>query len=157
MKRTADGHRVFSRDFKIAAVRRVLAGEELKKVARDLGSSTPLRSCWASGLFGICLGYEDLNDHDQLRSDPMLAVAVRKADPLGLNRLREEDRGKALAGKSTLNRLELAKSGEIDKYKKILMKEHEIDTWIVKAFIDAHGAAPDEIVLDLDATDDPIH
>src|SRR5436853_7059140 len=62
-------------------------------------------------LFGICLGYEDLNDHDQLRSDPMLAVAVGKADPLGLNRLREEDRGKALAGKSTLNRLELAKSG----------------------------------------------
>src|SRR5438552_1920077 len=108
-------------------------------------------------LFGICLGYEDLNDHDQLRADPMLAVAVGKADPLGLNRLREEDRGKALAGKSTLNRLELAKSGEIDKYKKILMKEHQIDAWIVKAFIDAHGAAPDEIVLDLDATDDPIH
>jgi|SRR5437016_184446 len=62
-------------------------------------------------LFGMCLGYEDLNDHDQLRADPMLAVAVGKADPLGLNRLREEDRGKALAGKSA----------EIDKYKKILM------------------------------------
>src|SRR5436190_5028029 len=108
-------------------------------------------------LFGMCLGYEDLNDHDQLRADPMLVVAVGKSDPLGLNRLREEDRGKALAGKSTLNRLELAKSGEIDKYKKILMKEHQIDAWIVKAFIDAHGAAPDEIVLDLDATDDPIH
>jgi hypothetical protein len=108
-------------------------------------------------LFGMCLGYEDLNDHDQLRSDPMLAVAVGKADPLGLDRLREEDRGKALAGKSTLNRLELGKSGEIDKYKKILMQESEIDAWVVRAFIDAHDAAPEEIVLDLDATDDPIH
>jgi hypothetical protein len=108
-------------------------------------------------LFGMCLGYEDLNDHDQLRADPLLAVAVNKADPLGLNRLREEDRGKALAGKSTLNRLELGKSGEIDKYKKILMHEQEIDTWMVRAFINAHGSAPDEIVLDLDATDDVIH
>jgi len=108
-------------------------------------------------LFGMCLGYEDLNDHDQLRADPMLAVAVNKADPLGLDRLREEDRGKALAGKSTLNRLELGKAGEIDKYKKILMQESEIDAWTVKAFIDAHPIAPEEIVLDLDATDDLIH
>ena len=108
-------------------------------------------------LFGMCLGYEDLNDHDQLRSDPMLALAVNKADPLGMNRLREEDRGKALAGKSTLNRLELGKDGEIDTYKKILMQESEIDAWIVRAFIDAHGAMPEEIVLDLDATDDLIH
>jgi hypothetical protein len=68
-----------------------------------------------------------------------------------------EDRGKALAGKSTLNRLELGKSGQIDKYKKILMQEQEIDAWMVRAFIDAHGSAPDEIVLDLDATDDLIH
>jgi hypothetical protein len=108
-------------------------------------------------LFGMCLGYEDLNDHDQLRCDPMLAVAVNKADPLGMDRLRPEDRGKALAGKSTLNRLELGKAAEIDKYKKILMHEQQIDAWMVKAFIDAHGGAPDEIVLDLDATDDLIH
>ena len=108
-------------------------------------------------LFGICLGYEDLNDHDRLRADPMLAVAVNKADPLGMNRLREEDRGKALAGKSTLNRLELGKAGQIDKYKKVLMNEPEVDAWIVRAFINAHGAAPDEIVLDLDSTDDLIH
>ena len=108
-------------------------------------------------LFGFCLGYEDLNDHDQLRRDPMLAVAVGKADPLGMNRLREEDRGKALAGKSTLNRLELAKYGEIDKYKKILMQESEIDTWMVRAFLDAQAVAAEEIVLDLDATDDLIH
>jgi hypothetical protein len=53
--------------------------------------------------------------------------------------------------------MELGKSGEIDKYKKILMQESEIDAWIVRAFIDAHGEAPEEIVLDLDATDDLIH
>src|SRR6266705_2899526 len=76
-------------------------------------------------LYGMCLGYEDLNDHDQLRADPMLAMAVNKADPLGLNRRQETDRGKALAGKSTLNRMELGKSGP-DKYKKILMHEHKI-------------------------------
>jgi hypothetical protein len=108
-------------------------------------------------LFAMCLGYEDLNDHDQLRADPMLAVAVNKADPLGLNRRQESDKGKALAGKSTLNRLELSKSDGPDKYKKILMHEEEIDTWIVQAFIDAHTSAPDEIVLDLDTTDDLIH
>lgn len=108
-------------------------------------------------LFGMCLGYEDLNDHDQLRADPMLAVAVNKADPLGMNRLREEDRGKALAGKSTLNRLELGKAAEIDKYKKIIMHRQQIDAWIVRSYIDAHDAAPAEIVLDLDATDDLIH
>ena len=77
---------------------------------RRVSLSSP-RKPYASLLFGMCLGYEDLNDHDQLRADPMLAVAVGKADPLGSNRLREEDRGKALAGKSA----------EIDKYKKILM------------------------------------
>ena len=107
-------------------------------------------------LFGICLGYEDLNDHDQLRADPMLAVAVDKADPLGLNRRQESDRGKALAGKSTLNRLELGKS-DPDTYKKIVMHEQKIDTWMVKAFTDAHESAPEEIVLDLDTTDDLIH
>jgi hypothetical protein len=74
-----------------------------------------------------------------------------------MNRLREEDRGKALAGKSTLNRLELGKAGEIDKYKKIVMHEQQIDAWMVRAFLDAHGSTPDEIVLDLDATDDLIH
>ena len=58
-------------------------------------------------IYGLCLGYEDLNDHDQLRTDPMLAVAVNKADPLGERRRQASDRGKALAGRCTLNRLEL--------------------------------------------------
>ena len=59
-------------------------------------------------IFGLALGYEDLNDHDRLRHDPLLAVSCGKADPLGLARREERDRGKALAGKSTLNRMELA-------------------------------------------------
>lgn len=67
-------------------------------------------------VYALALGYEDLNDHDELRLDPLLAVVVGKADPKGLNRIREQDQGKALAGKSTLNRLELtpaeAKCGE---------------------------------------------
>jgi len=70
-------------------------------------------------VYGLCLGYEDLNDHDQLRTDPMLAVAVDKADPLGTNRRQAGDRGKALAAKSTLNRLELtgAKVSGQERYK----------------------------------------
>src|SRR5215813_3082637 len=87
----------------------------------------------------------------------MLAVAVNKADPLGLNRRQEADKGKALAGKSTLNRLELSKSEGPDKYHKILPHEAKIDTWIVDSFIHAQECIPDEIVLDLDATDDLIH
>ncbi len=110
-------------------------------------------------VYGLCLGYEDLNDHDQLRTDPMLAVAVDKADPLGEDRRQARDRGKALAGKCTLNRLELtgATVGAQERYKKIVMDPDAIDRWMVDAFIAADEAAPEEIVLDLDATDDPIH
>ena len=113
----------------------------------------------AQRVYGLCLGYEDLNDHDQLRTDPMLAVAVEKADPLGENRRQAGDRGKALAGKCTLNRFELT-GAEVDaqeRYKKIVMDGNKIDHWMVDAFLAAHESAPDEIVLDLDATDDTIH
>ena len=58
-------------------------------------------------VYGLALGYEDLNDHDELRHDPLLAVLVGKPDPTGQDRVDPRDRGKALAGKSTLNRLEL--------------------------------------------------
>ena len=110
-------------------------------------------------VYGLCLGYEDLNDHDQLRTDPMLAVAVEKADPLGECRRQAGDRGKALAGKCTLNRLELsgAEVDEKERYKKIAMDADRIDGWMVDAFLAAHESAPEEIVLDLDATDDTIH
>ena len=110
-------------------------------------------------IYGLCLGYEDLNDHDQLRTDPMLAVAGNKADPLGERRRQASDRGKALAGRCTLNRLELtgAEVDEQERYKKIAMDPDRIDGWMVDAFVEAHDSAPEEIVLDLDATDDPIH
>ena len=110
-------------------------------------------------VYGLCLGYEDLNDHDQLRTDPMLAVAVEKADPLGESRRQAGDRGKALASKCTLNRLELsgAEADGQERYKKIVMDEDRIESWMVDAFLAAHDTAPEEIVLDMDATDDPIH
>jgi len=61
----------------------------------------------AQRVYGLALGYEDLNDHDELRNDPLLAVMVGKEDPTGKDRIRKRDKGKPLAGKSTLNRLEL--------------------------------------------------
>ena len=113
----------------------------------------------AQRVLGIICGYEDLNDHDSLRDDPLLALAVGKTDLVGDARKRERDRGHALAGKSTLNRLELATptvaAGE--RYKKISYDDHAIERLFVRNFLDAHDEAPEEIVLDLDATDDPIH
>lgn len=111
-------------------------------------------------IYGLALGYEDLNDHDELRSDPLLAVMVGKSDPEGKDRVRERDKGKAMAGKSTLNRLELtpaAPSEREKRYKKVVMKAEEIDELLVDVFLEAHEEAPREIVLDVDCTDDPLH
>jgi hypothetical protein len=112
----------------------------------------------AQRVYGLCLGYEDLNDHDQLRSDPLLAVMVGKKEPKG-DEQEPDKRNKALAGKSTLNRLELtrADAGRAERYKKIVMQPEAIDELMVDHFLDAHEKAPLQIVLDLDATDDPIH
>jgi hypothetical protein len=110
-------------------------------------------------VFGLCLGYEDLIDHDELRHDPLLAVLVGKQDPTGESRLRKRDRGKALAGKSTLNRLELTPVGaDADsRYKKITANLGRIQTLLVEAFLQQHPQPPERIVLDVDATDDPLH
>lgn len=113
----------------------------------------------AQRVYGLALGYEDLNDHDQLRRDPLLAVLAEKPDPTGESRARRRDRGKALAGKSTLNRLELTPAvveGE-ERYKKISLDLEAVDRLLVKIFLEAHMAPPAEVVLDLDATDDPLH
>jgi hypothetical protein len=109
--------------------------------------------------YGLCLGYEDLNDHDQLRSDPLIALMVGKKDPKGEHRREQRDRGKALAGKSTLNRLELtgADAGPSERYKKIVMNPESIDRLMVDHFLRAHRRAPEQIILDVDATDDPVH
>ena len=113
----------------------------------------------AQRVYGLALGYEDLNDHDQLRQDPLLAVLVEKEDPTGESRTRQRDQGKALAGKSTLNRLELTRAvvEEEERYKKIGMDQEAVDRLLVEIFLEAHSAPPAEIVLDLDCTDDPLH
>ncbi len=113
----------------------------------------------AQRVYGLALGYEDLNDHDELRHDPMLAVLVGKADPTGNTRSRERDRGKALAGKSTLNRLELTPVGanEHSRYKKITVNREAVNGFFVDVFLQSFRKPPARIVLDLDATDDPIH
>lgn len=107
-------------------------------------------------VLGLALGYEDLNDHDELRTDPLLATIVGKADPTGSDRRHEEDRGKPLAGKSTLNRLEWGAVTQ-DKYRKIAVDPKAVDRFLVEVFLSAHEQAPKQIVLDLDATDDPLH
>src|SRR6516225_11276483 len=97
-------------------------------------------------IYGLALGYEDLNDHEQLRQDPLLRVLAGKADV--------ED--SPLAGKSTLNRLELS-NGTPNRYKKITFWKDGIDELLVKVFVESYAAAPEEIVLDVDATDLPLH
>jgi hypothetical protein len=117
------------------------------------------RELLSQRVYGLALGYEDLNDHDDLRHDPLLAVLVGKADPSGADRLRERDRGKALAGKSTLNRLELTpvRADADSRYKKIVAHQPQIERLFVDIFLAAHRRRPRQIVLDLDATDDPVH
>jgi hypothetical protein len=113
----------------------------------------------AQRVYGLALGYEDLNDHDDLRRDPLLATLVNKTDPTGQDRVRKRDKGKALAGKSTLNRLELtpADANASSRYKKIVAKSDEIERFFVEVFLRLHPEEPTLIVLDLDATDDPLH
>jgi len=100
-------------------------------------------------VFGIALGYEDLNDHDELRHDPVMAVLAGK-----LQAGRKECA--PVAGKSTLNRLELSRH-EATRYHKISHNPIAIRRLLVDLFVEAHDAAPNEIILDLDATDDPVH
>jgi len=110
-------------------------------------------------VFGLCLGYEDLNDHDRLRHDPLLAVLVGKKDAEGRDRLRVRDRGKALAGKSTLNRLELTAVGANanSRYKKIVGNLGAMQNFFVDAFVLQETTTPTVLVLDLDATDALVH
>jgi hypothetical protein len=101
----------------------------------------------AQRVYGLALGYEDLNDHDRLREDPLLAIVAG-----------DSDGEQPLAGKSTLNRLELsAEAGSSDRYKKVHYRAAAIDRLLVRIFLEAHAAAPEEIVIDLDATDLAVH
>jgi len=107
-------------------------------------------------VLGLALAYEDLNDHEELRADPLLATVVGKADPTGNDRRQEQDRGKPLAGKSTLNRLEWGAVKQ-DRYRKISVDSKAVDRFLVETFLSAHESVPAQIILDLDATDDPLH
>jgi hypothetical protein len=107
-----------------------------------------LEEMLAQRIYGLALGYEDLNDHEQLRQDPLLAVLAGK-----------RDWGEPLAGKSTLNRMELTAVGApaAERYHKISYCAEAIDALLVDLFLEAHPRPPREIVLDLDATDTPLH
>ncbi len=127
---------------------------------RDPGAiEHTLHSLIAQRVFGLALGYEDLNDHDQLRADPLLAVVSGCVDPTGSQRRRKQDKGYALAGKSTLNRLELspASANANSRYQKVVYHEAAFENLFVDLFLDSYTTPPDQIVFDLDATDDPIH
>jgi hypothetical protein len=96
-------------------------------------------------IYGLALGYEDLNDHEQLRNDPVFGLLA------GHTELEQP-----LAGKSTLNRLELG-SGAPDRYKKITFWKEAMDELLVKIFLESHPQAPEQIILDVDTTDLPLH
>ena len=99
----------------------------------------------AQRIYGLALGYEDVNDHEQLRNDPVFGMLAGR-----------EELEQPLAGKSTLNRLELG-SGTQDRYKKITFWKEALDELLVKVFLESQQQAPEQIVLDIDTTDLPLH
>jgi hypothetical protein len=119
----------------------------------------PVADLVAQRVYGLALGYEDVNDHDELRADPLLATVVGKSDPTGSRRRCERDRGKPLAGKSTLNRLEGGIGADPSRhdYKRVGVNEQAVERLFVEVFLEAYQEPPEEVVLDLDATHDPLH
>jgi len=137
----------------------------LRETDRKIGLLSRVRKCFsdyrhpafiehelgellAQRIYGLALGYEDLNDHEELRRDPLLALMA------GKQKLEEP-----LAGKSTLNRLELTPAGSPldDRYHKITYSTEAVDALLVDIFLEAHAKAPRQIVLDLDVTDTPLY
>ncbi len=110
-------------------------------------------------IYAIALGYEDLNDHGELRGDALVSLLVGKRDLTGEKRKRQSDRGYALASASTLNRLELGEPEDAaqHRYKRIVSRPEALDDLLVELFMESHRRAPREVWLDLDATDDPLH
>ena len=110
--------------------------------------SHPKKTLLSQRIFGLCQGYEDLNDHDEWRKDPLLSLLCGKED------------GSYLAGKSTLNRLELGKEVTEEygsQYNKITWDDDRIEDLFIDLFLDSYSSRPQEIILDFDATDDPLH
>ncbi len=122
---------------------------------RNQGSiAHSLRELLAQRMYGIALGYEDLSDHDSLGADPVLAMLVGKRDIAG-----GDCGGRALASSATLGRLERSRPADaaVDRYRRISADLQAMDDLLLQLFLEAHRRPPREIVLDLDATDDPLH
>jgi hypothetical protein len=145
---TTDGGALLLRqvDRKIGLLRRVVGcftdGRDAERVEH------PLAEMLGQRIFALALGYEDLNDHEELRRDPLLALLAGKralAEPL--------------AGKSTLNRMELTPGDSLaaQRYHKITYSPEALDELLVEIFLEAHPRVPHQIVLDLDVTDTPLH
>ena len=135
----------------------------LRQVDRSLGLSRTLASCFEDSrdlryadhavqelvrqrLYGVALGYEDLNDPDRLRLDPLLAVACNKRDPLGVDRLHQK--GVALAGASTLNRLELS-NNKATRYHKLRHAPEKIQSCLLERGVRCLPRHASELVIDL--------
>jgi len=116
-----------------------LDGRRQDRIEHSIGEMLSQR------IYGLALGYEDLNDHEQLRKDPLFGVLAGR-----------EESERALAGKSTLNRLELG-NGQPDRYKKITFWKEAVDHLLVQVFLESQDQAPERIVLDVDTTDLPLH
>jgi Transposase DDE domain group 1 len=139
----------------------------LRETDRAIGLSRQAAACFTDGrsqdriehsvetliaqrIHGLALGYEDLNDHDELRHDPVLGLLSGKIET-------RRSVCAVLAGKSTLNRLEHAPRADDDRYRKLSLDEGAMKRLFVSLFLEAHATPPKRIILDLDATDDPIH
>ena len=118
-----------------------------------------VRELVAQRVFGLVLGYEDLNDHEQLCRDPLLAAVVGKTDPEGQQREREKDRGKGLASPSTLGRIEPTPetAGTHSRYEKVLCDFDAVGKLFVDLFIESFDAAPSVVIVDLDPSDVSLH
>ena len=145
----------------------------LRQIDHGLGVTRALAACFgdsrdarfvehsvaellAQRVHGLALGYEDLNDHAELRRDPLLAVAAGKLDPLGAARRDPADRGQALAAAPTLHRLELGNCRD-SRYHKIAHDPAAIEATLLAMGVRALPRETTEVVLDFDASDDPLH
>jgi len=111
----------------------------------------------AQRLLALCAGYEDINDHNDLRLDPLMAAVAGKSDPTGMDRVCSRDKGKPLAGASTLNRLELGNQDGPERYRKIKADRSQIEKLLIDMGVETLSPETTEVVLDFDATDSIIH
>ncbi len=146
-----------------AAEKRIALFDRITRCFTDHRSQSrvehPVRDLLAQRIFGLALGEEDLNDHDELSKDPLLATVVGKREPTGRARRRQRDQDRPLASSSTLNRLELtpASASKESRYKKTVYDGSKLARVFLDVFLDSYEVPPEEVVLDFDHTDDQIH